>query len=51
MCVNIKKDPGAGEMSQGLRVMTALSKVLSSLPSNNGGSQPSVMRSNVLLGV
>jgi hypothetical protein len=39
----------AGEMSQQLRALAALPKVLSSIPSNpDGGSQPSVMGSNAL---
>ena len=41
---------GAGEMAQWLRALTALLKVISSIPSNqpHGGSQPSVMRSEAL---
>jgi hypothetical protein len=32
---NIKKTKGAGEMAQRLRALTALPKVLSSIPSNH----------------
>jgi hypothetical protein len=39
-----KYDQWAGEMAQQLRALTALPEVLSS----NGGSQPSIMRSDAL---
>ena len=46
---NKKKIVGAGELAQQLKAQTALSKVLSSSPSNqHDGSQPSVMRSDTL---
>jgi hypothetical protein len=38
----------AGEMAQQLRALTALPKVLSSIPSNHGGSQPSMIGSDAL---
>jgi hypothetical protein len=44
-----KKNPRAGEMAQQLRALTALPKVLSSIPSShNSGSQPSVKISDAL---
>jgi hypothetical protein len=45
-----KRTQGAGEMAERLRALTALSKVLSSIPSNqpHGGLQPSVIRYDAL---
>jgi hypothetical protein len=42
----LRSNDRTGEMAQLLRALTALPKDLSSNPSNHGGSQPSVMRSD-----
>jgi hypothetical protein len=39
---------GAGEIAQQLGALTALEEVLSSIPSNHMGSQPSVIESDTL---